>query len=459
MSSDDSALAAPLADSTSAMPGAPRDTRRPLGIRRLLLLQTTALLSQVLGAGVVVILLREATGRSADAYFLLYGAGQLVVSLWLIGVVYPRRLSTGNDEAWARTASVSSIGASVCVGAATGYAALVGYPLSVLATIAPMLAVASSALAITTTWAVAAACHGRPYALSSTTLLASALALLTWLAIQPRTSRDTVAWVVGATMVANLVSAAAGYLYGKRLTTTVITRSLPMARGESWLLIGSAVGTLSPMALQAATAALPAGELTRLGATIRVGSAVAAIMVTSVLPAFVNWHHYWEAALQRLILIAAGSGVASAWLVGMAFISWSSPTEWLTPEIAVTVLLWVSHATVTSIGTQMAVGRGTLFVFRDSAVANILVTAIGIAVVLSRSSLAAAIASLLAVHAIVNAVLLLRLRLSAHAAVLAMTIVPLLLLSIAGTTPFAVSGAAVIALAGTHLRRAARRTD
>ena len=269
-------------DSATASTLAPR--RAPV-VGRVAGAQATAVVAQALGALQLLLLLRAGAGRSSDAYFVVFAAGQLVISIWVLGVADPRQLA---DPAlsWRGRGRAAAVAAGACALGASAYLLAVGYPAGTVLPVGGLLAVATAAAAAANCQAAVLACAGSPKPLAGVTILPNLMAC----------AGLVVSMWHGSAVVDMCVGVAAGNLALLPLQAGRVRRTLhdrPTAAGAAsptprWLLYGSVVGNLAPLVLQASLATLPGGRVSAFSAASRLALAATSVGVSSVLPLLVQ---------------------------------------------------------------------------------------------------------------------------------------------------------------------------
>jgi hypothetical protein len=368
--------------------------------------QATALAAQTAGALQLLLLVRGGTNRSTDAYFVLLGAGQLVSAIWVLGVVYPRRLADA-ALSWRGLDAVAAVMAAISTVAAAGYLRLIGYSGHVLLPLLLALVVAAAASAAASCKAAMLACAGRPRPMAGLALVPNLFACLGLL--EP--------WTPGSPALRMSVGLAMGSL-ALLPFLTVATRSVPTgvgdtaqppgaAAGSRWLLYGSVIGNLAPVALQSALATLPGGRLTAFSVASRLALAATSVGLNSVLPLLVSWQRYDAAMVRRLCrlaLVAAPAGTASACALAALL---GSPHQFGAPAV-VLLVAWAFVTPTTTLATQATVREGDLRSFRWTGSFNLLATSAGIGLLLLLGTLETAVATLLAVQVGVSGILFFR---------------------------------------------------
>lgn len=339
-----------------------------LRVRRGVSAQLLALGSQAAGAAQIWLLVREGVGPASDVYFLCFGGGQLVISVWVLGFVYPRQLAH-RERSWGRTESLSPYVAAGAVVAAAVYAACVGYPWQLLSAIAAPLAVAAAAGAAAATYAAGLACAGRPLALAGVALPANlvACAAMSSVAVHP-----------AATPIAMCVGLAFGNVILmcllRRPAHTVLRassvsdeRCTPLP-DERWLLLASVVGGVSPLLAQAVLATFPAGRLSAFSVVTRLGLAATTIGVNAVLPLVLSWRQVEHTLLWRVswASILAAPAVALGVRMGLP----DNPVAGLSAPVLTLLAGWAGLCPAATIATRLTIVSGRLRVFRATALVN-----------------------------------------------------------------------------------------
>jgi hypothetical protein len=369
--------------------------------------QLCALASQAGGALQLLLLLRAGTSRSTDAYFLCFAAGQLVTSIWVLGVVYPRHLADPS-RSWAGVTARAMWTAAGLVLVATGYALTIGYSWRTLLGISLPLVVAATAAAAATTYAAALGCSGRPLPLAGVALPANAAACLGLAtAVLTRPSLAGPFMCIG--LAAGNVLLAVGLRRRAEPIMSVVATPAggrPKApSGDKWLLVGSIAGGLSPVLFQALVASFPKGELTEFGVVTRLGLALTTVGLNAMLPLMLSWRYVATVRLRQLTWAGVLMSVPAAVLVRVAVGRDVLGTS-LDGSVLAALVAWALLCPSTNIAARLVVLRNDFRVFRWTAAANLTLTAAAGAVAVARHDLLPVALGYLSVEAAVTGLLL-----------------------------------------------------
>jgi len=225
--------------------------------------------------------------RSADTFFVLFAFGQAVLTVGVVGILYPARLAEGGDSGrWRRPLSLAAASGAASTALGAGLLLVEGYVAARVMTVAALLAASSAAAGAAGVLAVRRACAGRSSLLAGLAVPANATACAALLV--PATS--SVVGMSSGLLVGNACLLAC--LLASSGSQRARLRSAPADRHPApsrWLAANATAGYAAALTLQAAAAQLPAGTATVYALGTRVVYAFLSIGLTSVLPMLVHW--------------------------------------------------------------------------------------------------------------------------------------------------------------------------
>jgi hypothetical protein len=334
--------------------------------------QGLAALSQATGAAQLgALLLAVGPTRGSDAYFTLFTASQLPVSILVLGTLQPAILSRPGYAGWARWTLVAVIVNAPWLWLTAGFLLANGYASHDVLWVAGLLTASASVAIACSVHAVHAAARGRPELLAGSTVIPNTCASILVLAPTPyRIQLMCTGLLVGniATylLARAIVRSAVGAWQRDPLKSQVSShQSLAGTRG---LLVASTVGATGPFALQAVTATYTAGQATLLGFMSKLGNGVVGIGVTTFTNVATDWHR----RSVRPLRVAAGyfTVALTLVLVGLAVAGLVGSVEAVKTALAATA--WVLAAASQSCSGRALGMLGQLQVFQRAAAAGVL---------------------------------------------------------------------------------------
>ncbi|MFL6240730.1 MAG: hypothetical protein ACJ735_14690 [Actinomycetes bacterium] len=367
--------------------------------------QLLATASQLVGFAQLLLLIAPGSSRTTDAYMILFGATQLVVTVWIVGVVYPTHLAEP-ARAWKHTVACSGAAAAVLAAAGVGFLLALGYPVAPVVGVGTALALSGALAAAAATYSVILACAGRPLSLAGLALLPNVVATAALLATHGTTSTTRTVAMCGALALGN--GALCCLLQPRAhevLSHCRVSQPTPsVVRPRGWLVMAAIVGGISPLALQGALAAFPQGVLTHFTVAYKFGLTLTGALVNSLLPLLVSWRNLARARLRQTVLVSL-SAAGPAALVCRELAGHNTFGTSLAPAAIALLAGWAFVVPTTSVATQIVVRSGDFLAFRTTGLLNGGLTSAGIVyAVITRQPTAVAL-TLLVVQVAVSVVL------------------------------------------------------
>lgn len=407
--------------------------------RRIVTAQAAAFASQLFGSLQLVLLLHAGVSRATDAYFLIFGATQLMVSGWIVGVIYPRQLAQPGTD-WAQIPRRAVVFSALVTGLATGYAIALGYPVGITISVAVPLLLSAAAAARATVDACRLACVGRATELAGVALPANVVACVALLTVGGHGSSTATTAMCAGLLLGNLGAASA---LRRRVASIVDVPPAVAPRRAPWLVVAAITAALSPLVMQAAVATFPSGDLSAFSVAYKFGLALTGIGLNSMLPLLLSWHRVEHDVLRRIVWCALTVALPAAYLAKLIATA-SGTTHYLSPAVVTAMTAWALICPATAIATRLTVITKDLRYFRFTAVANAALTIATVVTALCTHESVVVAAGLLVVEAAVTAILLHRV--GKTASVVATLTVAVIAVCVA-VTPLSV--AALTATAGT----------